>query len=72
MTDIDYMRIALQAAELGRGWTSPNPMVGAVIVRDGEILAKGWHHRCGDLHAERDALKNCTESTQGATMYVTL
>ena len=72
MDDQDYMRRALQLAERGRGWTSPNPMVGAVIVRDGHILAEGWHARYGDLHAERAALANAEEAVRGATMYVTL
>lgn len=72
MTDTDYMRMALELAERGVGWTSPNPMVGAVIVRDGRVIGQGWHARCGELHAERSALKNCTEDPAGATMYVTL
>ena len=72
MTDTDYMRLALELAERGLGWTAPNPMVGAVIVRDGQVIAQGYHARCGDLHAERSALKNCHEDPRGATMYVTL
>ena len=70
--DIKYMRMALALAERGRGHVGPNPMVGAVIVRDGRVLARGWHHVCGSLHAERDALASCSESVGGATMYVTL
>lgn len=72
MNDCEYMRLALDLAKRGMGWTSPNPMVGAVIVKDGRIIGQGWHARCGDLHAERHALSQCTESPQGATMYVTL
>ena len=72
MHDSDYMRLALELAERGRGWTSPNPMVGAVLVREGRIIGQGWHVRCGELHAERHALKNCTEPPEGATLYVTL
>ena len=72
MNDEDYMRRALELAEKGRGHVSPNPMVGAVIVRDGRIISSGYHHQIGDLHAERDALSRCTEPTQGATIYVTL
>ena len=72
MTDTDYMRMALELAERGMGWTSPNPMVGAVIVKDGRVIGQGWHARCGELHAERSALKNCAEDPAGATMYVTL
>lgn len=66
------MKRALALAERGCGWTSPNPMVGAVIVRDGRILAEDWHARYGELHAERAALANATEDVRGATMYVTL
>lgn len=72
MNDQDYMRLALELAQQGRGWTSPNPMVGAVIVKDGRVIAQGYHARCGDLHAERAALANCTEDPRGSTMYVTL
>lgn len=72
MNDQEYMKRALALAERGCGWTSPNPMVGAVIVRDGRILAEGWHARYGELHAERAALANATEDVRGATMYVTL
>ena len=56
MTDQEYMALALQLAEKGAGWTSPNPMVGAVIVKDGEIIGQGYHAKCGDLHAERASL----------------
>lgn len=71
--DIRYMRMALELAERGRGYVGPNPMVGAVIVRDGRVLAKGWHRVYGSLHAERDALASCSSgSVKGATMYVTL
>ena len=70
MNDCDYMRRALELARRGR--TSPNPMVGAVLVRDGRIIGEGWHKVCGDLHAERQALASCRESPEGATLYVTL
>ena len=72
MTDTSYMRLALELAERGRGWTNPNPMVGAVIVKKGQIIAQGWHRRYGELHAEREALRACTEPPVGATLYVTL
>ena len=72
MRDTDYMRLALELAERGRGWTSPNPMVGAVGVKDGRIIGQGWHARYGEAHAERNALANCGESPVGATLYVTL
>lgn len=72
MNDQQYMRLALDLAREGWGWTSPNPMVGAVVVKDGRILATGYHARCGQLHAERAALQNCTEDPAGGTLYVTL
>ena len=72
MTDTEYMRRALELAGRGVGWTSPNPMVGAVIVKDGRVIGEGFHERCGEAHAERNALAHCTESPAGATMYVTL
>ena len=70
-----YMRRAIQLARNGEGWTNPNPLVGAVIVKNGEIIGEGFHRRYGELHAERDALKNCQElgnDPKGATIYVTL
>ncbi len=72
MDDSAYMKIALQLAEKGWGWTSPNPMVGAVIVKNGKIIGQGWHEKYGQLHAERNALAACTESPEGGTIYVTL
>lgn len=67
-----YMRRAIELAKNGEGFTSPNPLVGAVIVKNGEIIGEGFHQKYGDLHAERNALKNCTQDPKGATMYVTL
>lgn len=67
-----YMERAIQLAKRGTGFTNPNPLVGAVIVKDHRIIGEGWHARYGDLHAERNALKHCTEDPAGATMYVTL
>jgi diaminohydroxyphosphoribosylaminopyrimidine deaminase/5-amino-6-(5-phosphoribosylamino)uracil reductase len=72
MNDQEYMALALALAQKAVGWTSPNPMVGAVIVKDGRIIGQGYHEKYGDLHAERNALKHCTEDPAGATMYVTL
>lgn len=70
--DKKYMRMAIDLALNGQGHVNPNPMVGAVIVRDGRVLSSGWHHVYGDLHAERDALSRCAGDPAGATMYVTL
>lgn len=71
-TDEQWMQLALAEARKGIGKTHPNPRVGAVIVRDGELLAKGYHHACGLDHAEVDALKQSQGSLDGATIYVTL
>lgn len=67
-----YMRRAIELAFRGSGWVNPNPLVGAVIVRDGRIIGEGWHTAFGQPHAERHALARCTEDPQGATIYVTL
>ena len=72
MTDEFYMRRAIELAKKGRGWTNPNPMVGAVIVKNGSIIGEGYHEKCGELHAERNAIASLTESAEGATLYVTL
>ena len=72
MKDQEYMKLALELAERGMGWTSPNPMVGAVVVKEGRIIGRGYHRRCGQAHAEREALAACEESPAGATLYVTL
>ena len=72
MTDREYMQLAIDLAQKGCGWTAPNPMVGAVIVKDGKIIGQGLHERYGQPHAERNALAHCTENPEGATMYVTL
>jgi diaminohydroxyphosphoribosylaminopyrimidine deaminase/5-amino-6-(5-phosphoribosylamino)uracil reductase len=63
---------ALELAERGRGTTHPNPIVGAVVVRDGEIVGEGWHERKGGPHAEVTALEAAGERARGATLYVTL
>ena len=72
MEDTNYMALAVSLAERGRGWTSPNPVVGAVLVKEGRIIGQGWHRKRGGLHAEREALADCHESPAGATLYVTL
>jgi len=71
-SDEKYMRQALRLARRGLGKTSPNPMVGAVIVKEGRIIGQGYHRYFGGDHAEIDALKSATEDMSGATMYVTL
>lgn len=67
-----YMEKALSLAKLGEGWVNPNPMVGAVIVKEGKIIGTGYHQKYGENHAERNAILNCTESPQDAVLYVTL
>jgi diaminohydroxyphosphoribosylaminopyrimidine deaminase / 5-amino-6-(5-phosphoribosylamino)uracil reductase len=66
------MERALELAERGRGTTSPNPVVGAVLVREGEVVGEGWHERPGEAHAEVRALDQAGDDARGATMYVTL
>ena len=63
---------ALELAERGRGTTHPNPVVGAVVVRDGEVVGEGWHERKGEPHAEVNALRAAGERARGATLYLTM
>lgn len=70
--DKKYMQLALSLAKKGRGSTNPNPMVGAVIVKDNRVIGQGYHIRCGEGHAEVNAFRNATEDVTKATMYVTL
>jgi diaminohydroxyphosphoribosylaminopyrimidine deaminase/5-amino-6-(5-phosphoribosylamino)uracil reductase len=75
MSAADYMRLALRLARRGYGQTSPNPMVGAVLVKRGEVIGQGWHRRAGAPHAEIEALRDAEHhqrSVRGATLYVTL
>lgn len=71
-TDERFMRRALALARKGEGSVSPNPLVGAVIVRDGRIIAEGFHHCCGGNHAEIDAIGHATDTIAGSTFYITL
>ncbi|MCE5228352.1 bifunctional diaminohydroxyphosphoribosylaminopyrimidine deaminase/5-amino-6-(5-phosphoribosylamino)uracil reductase RibD [bacterium] len=70
--DLSYMQMALTLAARGRGHTSPNPMVGAVVVKDGTVVGRGFHARAGDHHAEVVALREAGELAAGSTLYVTL
>lgn len=67
-----YMRMAIEEAKKGVGYTNPNPIVGAVIVKDDKVIGTGYHEEYGGLHAERNAIKNSTQDTSGAVMFVTL
>jgi diaminohydroxyphosphoribosylaminopyrimidine deaminase/5-amino-6-(5-phosphoribosylamino)uracil reductase len=72
--DLQFMRRALELARRGEGFVEPNPMVGCVVVRDGELITEGWHRYFGGPHAERDAIANAGSQAAlaGATWYVTL
>ncbi len=72
MYDKEYMRRAIDLAKMGEGFTNPNPLVGAVIVKENKIIGEGYHAKYGEFHAERNAINSLTESAQGATIYVTL
>ena len=75
MSDVQFMRLALRLARRGHGATSPNPLVGAVVVKGGKIIGRGWHRRAGLPHAEIEALLNAQKNyfnPRGATLYVTL
>lgn len=72
MTNTEYMRLAIGLAKKGCGWVNPNPMVGAVIVKDNKIIGQGYHQKYGTPHAERNAIASCDVSPAGATLYVTL
>jgi len=72
MNDEFFMKIALGLAEEAMGFTNPNPLVGAVIVKDGRIIGKGYHEKYGENHAEINALNYAVENVEDATMYVTL
>lgn len=72
MSDGERLARALELAERGRGTTAPNPVVGAVLVQDGEVVGEGWHERPGGPHAEIAALQAAGDRARGATAYVTL
>lgn len=72
MNDEIYMREALHLAARGRGRVSPNPMVGALVVKAGRVVGRGWHQRYGGPHAEVEALRDAGAAARGATLYVTL
>ncbi|HEX6972190.1 MAG TPA: bifunctional diaminohydroxyphosphoribosylaminopyrimidine deaminase/5-amino-6-(5-phosphoribosylamino)uracil reductase RibD [Limnochordia bacterium] len=72
MTDVDYMRRALALAAKARGFTSPNPMVGAVVVQGDRVVGEGYHAAAGEPHAEVVALAAAGDAARGATLYVTL
>ncbi len=72
MNESDYMKRAIELAKRGVGLVNPNPLVGAIIVKNGKIIGEGWHEYYGGAHAERNALVACREDTRGAELYVTL
>ena len=72
MSNLDYMKMAYDLARRGRGKTSPNPMVGALVVKVGKIVGRGWHRQRGGPHAEIFALREAGKLARGSRMYVTL
>ena len=72
MEDEEIMLRAIEVTKKGIGKVNPNPLVGAVIVKENRIIAEGYHKQYGGLHAERNAMNQCKESLEGAKMYVTL
>lgn len=72
MNDEMFMRLAIREAKKGLGWTSPNPCVGAVIIKDNKVIARGYHKKAGTPHAEIHALRRAGSEASGATIYVTL
>src|SRR5690606_2539584 len=72
VTDHAHMAHALRLAERGLYTTMPNPRVGCVLVKDGEVIAEGWHYRAGEAHAEVHALTRAGEKARGSTAYVSL
>ena len=70
--DYEFMARAIQLAKLGLYTTHPNPRVGCVLVRDGEVVGEGYHRKAGDLHAERNAIGLAGDKAVGSTAYVTL
>lgn len=72
MSEEQFMKRAIELAKQGSGWTAPNPLVGAVVVKNGRVIGEGYHRKYGELHAERNALAACSEDPAGATLYVTL
>jgi diaminohydroxyphosphoribosylaminopyrimidine deaminase/5-amino-6-(5-phosphoribosylamino)uracil reductase len=72
MTQEEYMRLTMNLAKKGMGKTSPNPLVGAVVVKNGQIIGKGYHQKFGQPHAEANALRACGDRAKNSTLYVNL
>jgi len=72
LNDERYMKMALALARRGSPWACPNPLVGAVIVKNGRVIGKGYHRCCGENHAEINAIESATEPVRGSTVYITL
>ncbi|PIS45561.1 MAG: riboflavin biosynthesis protein RibD, partial [Ignavibacteria bacterium CG08_land_8_20_14_0_20_37_9] len=68
MTDESYIKLTLEIAKKGIGSVSPNPLVGAVLVKDGKIIGAGYHQKYGEAHAEVNAINSASESVEGATL----
>jgi diaminohydroxyphosphoribosylaminopyrimidine deaminase/5-amino-6-(5-phosphoribosylamino)uracil reductase len=72
MDDAHYMEMALELAQKGQGFTSPNPMVGAVVAKANQVIGTGYHHAAGQPHAEVNAIDDAGNGTEGAVLYVNL
>ena len=72
MNDKDYINLAFKLAKKGKGLVSPNPLVGAVLVKDGKVIGKGYHKKCGSDHAEVDAIRKAKKDVSGSTLYCNL
>ncbi len=70
--DIKYLKLCLELAKNGKNKVEPNPLVGAVIVKNNKIISQGWHEYFGGLHAEANAIKNSKENLEGSTLYCNL
>ena len=70
--DTHWMVLALKLAEKGRGWVSPNPLVGACLIKKNRLIASGFHAKFGGPHAEAEVIRKAGKNSRGATLYVTL
>jgi len=72
MNDKDYLNLALKLAKKGKGLVSPNPLVGAILIKNGKVIGKGFHKKYGGKHAEVNAINNSKEDIAGSTLYCNL
>jgi diaminohydroxyphosphoribosylaminopyrimidine deaminase / 5-amino-6-(5-phosphoribosylamino)uracil reductase len=72
LTDESYIKLAIEIAKKGRGYVSPNPLVGCIVVKNDRIIGAGYHEKYGENHAEKNALENVKENPEGSTLYINL